>query len=170
MSRFTASLFAIALAVALCGCSSAASSSAEPSSDSPSAPSASAEIVSAESSAGYTSATADTVFGFPEQFDVKSGSGESIGTVAVFRASSADCTVENLELWCNQYLRWGLDNWAVIEYTDKPGFGVYGNDPMVEVGVALAADYSLADDSDAAFYVFGADDVNVDGHLTEVDG
>lgn len=165
MNKLALALFAAALAVALCGCSSHASTSSAPSADSTSASSA-----SAESSDGRTSATADTVFGFPEQFDVKSGSGESIGTVAVFRAASSDCSVENLELWCNQYLRWGLDNWAVIEFTDRPGYGVYGNGPIVEVGVALNADYSLADDSDAAFYVFDADDVAVDGHLSEVDG
>lgn len=164
MRKFAIAVFAAALAVALCGCSSAAPSSAAPEPSSASASSAS------ESSHGRTSATADTVFGFPEQYDVKSGSGESIGTVAVFRAASSDCSVENLELWCNQYLRWGLDNWAVIEFTDRPGYGVYGNGPIVEVGVALDADYSLAGDSDATFYVFSADDVAVDGHLSEVNG
>lgn len=162
MNKFAVSVSAAALAIALFGCSPAAPSSApsEPSTS----PSASASIQ------GRTSATADTVFGFPEQFEAKSGSGEKVGTVAVFRAASSDCSVENLELWCNQYLRWGLDNWAVVEFTDRPGFGVYANGPVVEVGVSLNPDYSLADDSSAAFYVFGADDVSVDGHLSEVEG
>ena len=164
-SKIASLLAAAMILVVMAGCASGSTSS-----PSKPLPSSSSDVAVSEPSSdrSYTGATADTVFGFPEQFDVKSGSGDSIGTVAVFRAASSDCTVENLELWCNQYLRWGLDNWAVIEYTDKPGFGVYGNDPMVEVGVALASDYSLADDSDAAFYVFGADDVTVDGHLTEV--
>lgn len=148
---------ALLAALVLCGCSSAPSSSA-PSSTSEAPP----------SSASRVSATADTVFGFPEQIEVKSGSGEPIGTVAVFSAASSDCTVENLELWCNQYLRWGLDNWAVIEYSDKPGHGVYGSGDMVEVGVSLASDYSLGDDSDAVLYVFSADNVASDGHLSKV--
>ena len=118
--------------------------------------------------ASRVSATADTVFGFPEQMEVKSGSGEPIGTVAVFRAASSECSAENLELWCNQYLRWGLDNWAVVEYTDKPGYGVYGSGDMVEVGVSLAPDYSMANDSDAVLYVFSADDVVSDGHLAKI--
>ena len=142
------------------GCSSAPPSSAPESSASASSASA--------SSASRVSATADTVFGFPEQMEVKSGSGEPIGTVAVFRAASSECSAENLELWCNQYLRWGLDNWAVVEYTDKPGYGVYGSGDMVEVGVSLAPDYSMANDSDAVLYVFSADDVVSDGHLAKI--
>ena len=142
------------------GCSSAPPSSAPESSASASSASA--------SSASRVSATADTVFGFPEQMEVKSGSGEPIGTVAVFRAASSECSAENLELWCNQYLRWGLDNWAVVEYTDKPGYGVYGSGDMVEVGVSLAPGYSMADYSDAILYVFSADDVVSDGHLAKI--
>lgn len=161
MRKFAIAVFAAALAVALCGCSSAAPSSA--SLDPSSSPASSAS----ESSQGRTSATADTVFGFPDQYDVKSGSGESIGTVAVFRAASSDCTHENLELWCNQYVRWGIDNWAVVEYSDSPGFGVYASGAIVEVGVSLASDYSIAGDSGATLYVFSAPDAIADGQLSE---
>ena len=148
---------ALLAALVLCGCSAAPSSSAP-------AP----ESSGSASSASRVSATADTVFGFPEQIEAESGSGEPIGTVAVFHAASSECSAENLELWCNQYLRWGLDSWAVIEYTDKPGHGVYGSGEMVEVGVSLAPDYSMSDDSDAVLYVFSADDVVSDGHLSKV--
>lgn len=175
MRKFIPLILVIAVLV-LAGCSSpsasAGKSSTQPSSSSTQLSSSSAQVSSSSSSAespqDRTSATADTVFGFPEQFNVKSGSGNSIGTVAVFSAASSDCTVENLELWCNQYLRWGLDNWAVIEYSDKPGYGVYGSGDMVEVGVSLASDYSLDDDSDAVFYVFSAPDVTSDGHLSKI--
>lgn len=160
-------LFSISLALmfslALVSCSSGSSQSSS------SASSVQSASVSSFSP-GYTKATADTVFGFPEQFEVKSGSNSSIGTVAVFRTSSTNCTKENLETWCNQYLRWELDNWAVIQFTDKPGYGVYASNPIVEVGVKLASDWSLADDSDAVFYVFSSEDVLEDGHLSEVDG
>ena len=150
-------LFTVMLAaIFLCGCSSVPSSSApSPSSEAPA------------SSASRVSATADTVFGFPEQIEVKSGSGDSIGTVAVFRAARSECSAENLELWCNQYLRWDMDNWAVIEYTDEPGHGVYGSGSIVEVDVSLASDYSLDDDSGATLYIFSAEDPASDGKLSK---
>ena len=158
MNRIVASLFAAALAVSLCACSSGAPAASSPSS-------ASAASSAESASADRVSATADTVFGFPEQYDVKSGSGESLGTVAVFSAASSDCSPENLQLWCNQYVRWGLDEWCVVEFTDKPGYGVYASGAIVDVGVALAPDYSVADDSGADSYVFKEGDTVEDGTL-----
>ena len=149
-------MFAVALAASLCACSSGAPAASSPSS---------ASAASSSASAGRVSATADTVFGFPEQYDVSSGSGESIGTVAVFSAASSDCSPENLELWCNQYVRWGLDEWCVVEYSDKPGFGVYASGSVVDAGVALAPDYSVADDSGAESYVFKEGAPEEDGTL-----
>lgn len=120
------------------------------------------------SSPNHTSVTADTVFGYPTQYEVNSGSGSDIGTVAVFSASSSDCTAGNLETWCNQYVRWGLDNWCVIEYTDKPGLGVYANETMVIADVGIGEDYALEDDPGAKMYTFDAEDVFVDGVLKPV--
>ena len=164
MRKLAVVLFAVAFSVFLVGCSSQAATSSTASRASSTSASASTSV----DTSSRPTATADTVFGFPEQIDVKSGSGNSIGTVAVFRANSGECTVENLELWCNQYLRWGLDNWAVIAYTDKPGYGVYGSGSIVEVGVELKADHSLGDDSEADVYVFDADDVITEGHLSKI--
>ena len=152
----------ILFAVSLAGCSSGAASTK-------SASASSAVSSSSSHSSDRITATADTVFGFCEQYEVKSGSGNSIGTVSVFKANSADCTQENLELWCNQYVRWGIDNWGVVEFTDKPGYGVYASGSIVESGVALAPDYSIADDSNAEFYVFNGDDVTKNGTLTKKD-
>ena len=162
MRNFSLSLFAILFVITLVGCSSTPALAPSTSQSS----SSSSTSFAASSSSDRTSPTADTVFGFPEQYDVQSGSGSNLGTVAVFRANSSDCTVDNLELWCNQYLRWGVDNWAVIEFNDKPGYGVYGNGSIIEVGVQLKSDHSLGDDTGADFYVFTADDVTSDGHLS----
>lgn len=107
-------------------------------------------------------ATANTVFGFPEQIDA------GVGTVAVFQASSDECTKENLEKWCNQYVRWDLDAWCVIKYTDKPGYGVYAIPNLVEANVQLDSDYMLADDSEETAYVFDGDDPAKNGTLSEM--
>ena len=107
-------------------------------------------------------ATANTVFGFPEQVDA------GVGTVAVFQASSDECTRENLETWCNQYVRWGVDAWCVIEYTDRPGYGVYAIANMVEANVQLDSDYMLSDDSEETVYVFDGDNPEEYGTLTEL--
>ena len=155
MLRESFAALAVAGVLAVCGCSSGAPASSSPEA-SPSSVAASAE---------RTSVTADTVFGFPEQYEVETGSGETFGTVAVFSAPSSDCTPGNLELWCNQYVRWGLDEWCVVEYSDKPGFGVYASGSVVDVGVELASDFSVADDSDAESYVFKEGDAVEDGTL-----
>lgn len=115
---------------------------------------------------GMPHATADTVFGYPRLKEVKSGSGDDIGTVAVFSASSDECTPENLEKWCNQYVRWGMDNWCVVSYSDSPGYGVYASGAILEKDVKLASDYSLDDDSEAVFYVFSANDPTELGTLS----
>lgn len=111
---------------------------------------------------GRPHATANTVFGFPEQVDA------GVGTVAVFQASSDECTKENLETWCNQYVRWDLDAWCVIKYTDKPGYGVYAIPNLVEANVQLDSDYMLADDSEETAYVFDGDDPAKNGTLSEM--
>lgn len=158
MSKSAVLLTAGLIAACLCGCSQG--EPAKPAVES--SPIAEAQ----EAETGTAGATAHTVFGVPEQIELDSGSGEALGTVAVFRASSDECTPENIELWCNQYVRWGLDNWCVVEYTDRPGYGVYASGAIVETGVELASDYSLADDSDAEFYVFDGDDPAEDGTLS----
>lgn len=163
--RKTAALL-LAATVVLGGCSSAAPST--PSTSSADTASSSENVEEASNTLSRTSATADTVFGYPTQYEVKSGSGSDIGTVAVFSASSSDCTVENLELWCNQYVRWEADNWCVIEYTDKPGLGVYANATLIIVDARIADDYSLEGDEGSKMYVFEAEDVIVDGSLKPV--
>ena len=112
-------------------------------------------------------ATANTVFGLPDQQPVSSGSGGNLGTVAVFSASSDECTRENLETWCNQYVRWGLDNWCVIEYTDRPGYGVYAMGDLIEADVQLDADHMLVDDSEETAYIFSGDNPAELGTLNE---
>lgn len=167
MNRIAAFLFIAVLVVALCGCSSSA---AVPETAPTPAPVDVVEPTSVDAgSDGPSKATADTVFGYPEQFESASGSGETLGTVGVFSAPSSECTLENVEKWCNQYVRWGIDDWCVVKYSDKPGFGVYASGSIVEIGVELAPDYSLVDDSEAEFYVFSADDVTEDGKLSRMD-
>lgn len=164
MRKFTVSLIAIVFVFSLCACSTTAYSSS-------SAAASSSSAISAKHSASTSRvpATPDTVFGSAKQYEVKSGSGEPIGTVSVFSASSADCTLENIELWCNQYVRIGVDNWSVVEFSDKPGQGIYASGSIVEVGIDLAPDYSIADDSSADFYVFSAEDVTKNGKLVPME-
>ena len=152
MHRFTALMIAAVLAAFLCGCSQGES-------EEPAAPQ------ETEASDGRISATADTVFGYPDTKASESGSGETIGTVAVFHAKSSDCTRESLELWCNQYVRWGLDDWCVVEFSDKPGYGVYASGAIVDVGVRFDSDYTVADDSEADSYIFNEKDASEPGEL-----
>lgn len=165
MSKIISLLASLALIAMMAGCaSSSATSSAKESKSSVSSISA---AVSSSSDSTKTGVTADTVFGYPEQKKASSGSGSNIGTIAVFHADSSDCTIENLETWCNQYVRWGLDNWCVILYTDKPGYGVYANESFVDANVEIDNDYMEGDDSEATFYIFSSDDVISDGKLTQ---
>lgn len=165
MRKFIVSLIAVAFVFLLCACSSASPAS----SSTTTASSSSAVSTSHSASSDRMSTTANTVFGYGEQYEVKSGSGEPTGTVSVFSAKSSDCTLENIELWCNQYVRAGVDNWCVVQYSDKLGHGIYASGSIVEVGVDLASDYSIADDSSAEFYVFSADDITQNGKLVPME-
>ncbi len=166
MNRFAATIAICVLAFLFTGCSSATTLHSSAASSSTGASiAASTMSLSSSATSDRVSAAADTVFGFPEQVKTSSGSGSNIGTVGVFYAHSSECTDENLEKWFNQYVRWGLDNWCVIMYTDQPGFGVYANSTYAEANVPIGSDYMLGDDSDAVFYVFSSDDALLDGVL-----
>lgn len=147
-------VFVVCVLLALAGCSSGASSAASGSSSSSPSVSASASSSSkpAASNTGVARGTADTVFGYPEQKSVRGG------TVGVFQASSGDCTVENLTTWYNQYPRWGIDDWCIIVFTDKPGYGVYAGAGMVDVNAEIDENYMEADSGEATMYVFKAPD------------
>lgn len=167
MSKRIVVAFAVVLALALCACSSGTSSAGQQAS-SAQASSQAAQSASSEAQVSRTSVTADTVFGYATAYDVKGANGQKLGTVGVFSAKLSDCTVENLEKWCNQCVRWGIYSWCVVKYSDKPGYGVHATENMVDVGVKIAADYSVEDDSEAESYVFSADSVVQDGHLAKM--
>lgn len=99
----------------------------------------------------------ETVFGKPDLKLVKSGSGKTIGTVAVFYASSEECTHENLDLWYEQYVKDTSDNWCVLKYTESPYHGVYALGDMMEVGVKFDSDNMVDDDSEAEVYFAGSE-------------
>lgn len=97
----------------------------------------------------------ETVFGKPDLELVKSGSGETLGTVAVFYAPREECTHENLDLWYGQYVKDGVDNWCVVKYSDSPYYGVYALGDMMEIGVKFDRDNMVEDDSEAELYFAG---------------
>lgn len=167
MKKVLTFVFCVFVAVMLVACSQGNVSSAESSrpesndvSTSTVSSSTSSSKANVRTTSGITRGTADTVFGYPEQASVRGG------TVGVFSASSDDCTVENLTTWYNQYVRHGIDDWCIINYTDKPGFGVYAGGGMVDVGVTFDSNYMEDGIDDATFYVFSAPDEVHDGKLS----
>ena len=164
MKRLIIIVVAALLAVCVLGCSSGGTttSSAGKTSQSSNATSPVSSSASLKNSYGMTNPTADTVFGYPESVSVRGG------TVGVFRASSDDCTIENITTWCNQYVRHELDDWCVILYTDKPGYGVYAGAGMVEVDTEIDNNYMTAGSDTSTMYVFKAPSVIEDGELSLV--
>ena len=98
----------------------------------------------------------ETVFGKPDLELVKSGSDETIGTVAVFYAPRDECTHENLDLWYEQYVKDSVDNWCVVKYSESPYHGVYALGDMMEIGVKFDRDNMIEDDSEAETYFAGS--------------
>lgn len=114
-----------------------------------------------ESASSSEASGSAAVFGDPDIVNVTSGGGSSIGTNAIFHAAKADCTLENLTTWYNEYVKNSADNWCVIVFTDDDAHGVYANAGMVQMGVGLDkqtdGSYMLGDDSGATFYVYDSD-------------
>lgn len=153
MKRLTIVILTILVITMTTGCSSGASRSYSTASSSSS---------NIKNSYGITNATADTVFGMPDRFTYHGG------FVGVFRASSSDCSVENITTWYNQYVKHGLDDWDVIEYTDKPGFGVYAGAGMVEVNTEFDSNYMTIGSNNSSLYVFKEGESLQDGELVPV--
>ena len=105
----------------------------------------------------HEAAADETVFGSPKHELVKSGSGETLGTVAVFYAPSEECTHGNLDLWYEQYVKGSADNWCVVKYSESPYHGVYALGDMMEIGVKFDGDNMVEDDSEAEMYFVGSE-------------
>ena len=153
--RFARIAFGLLLMLSLVGCAGSSSAPAN-------SPTSSSSSASLKNSYGITNATADTVFGRPDRIAYRGGS------IGVFSASSDDCTIENITIWYNQYVKHGLDDWDVIVYTDRPGFGVYAGAGMIEVNTELDSNYMTAGSDDAELYVFKEGASLQDGELVSV--
>lgn len=114
------------------------------------------DAVQADASPQTEDAAAETVFGSPDLKISRSGSGEALGTVAVFYAPQDECTHENLDLWYEQYVKDSVDDWCIVKYEERPYFGVYALGDMMEIGVRFDSDNMLADDSEAEMYFAGS--------------
>lgn len=159
MRKALTTITAIALLATLamaCGCSQSSSASAAASSSSTS----DAVVSSSSSAASNEGAMPDTVFGQGTRYVARTGDGQMAGLFAVFETESSNCTPENLATWCEQYWRFSSEDWSVILFTDKPGYGVYamGDGGFIDVNVRLEKNpdgtYSEADDSEASFYMY----------------
>ena len=126
--------------------------------------SSASKVSSAQSSEQISESSSEeshisTVFGDPQIVNVLSGSGSVIGTSSVFHAPKSDCTKENLEKWCAEYVQDSTDNWCVIVYSDDSDHGVYANNGMVQVGVGLEKDdndgsYMVSESDESTLYVY----------------
>ena len=156
LSVFAISLFLVCV---LTGCAQGSVSANASSAQSSTSP-ASTSSTSVKNGYGITEATSNTVFGSPDRYEFR---GETIG---VFRASSADCSIENITTWYNQYVKYDMDAWDVVLYTDKPGFGVYAGAGMVEVNTEFDSNYMTANSDGSTLYVFKSDSIMQDGELS----
>jgi len=141
------------LAFGLAGCGNSSASNVSSSSE---ASAQSATQVSESSSAEIQDST---VFGDPQIVNVLSGSGSVIGTCSIFHAPKSDCTKENLEKWCAEYVQDSTDNWCVIVYSDDSDHGVYANNGMLQVSVGLEKDdndgsYMVSESDESTLYVY----------------
>jgi hypothetical protein len=162
MNKVLIALSIAALAFCLVGCAPSGKTSSSSSTTSTS----SSASVSSSTTSSETKSTPDqeiAVFGTPKIVDVVSGSeSKTLGQCAIFNASSATCTPENLALWFKDYVKPNKHNWDVILYTDKKGYGVYTNASagMVQVDVKLESSsdgsYSVADSSKATKYAYNS--------------
>lgn len=102
-----------------------------------------------------------------EIITLMSGSGtEVVGKCSVVKAASSDVTEAALTDWYFNHVEPGGYNYAIIAYTDKPNFGVYGNKGIVEKDVGLHSEkdgsYSMGSDNNAVIYAAA------DGKLVEL--
>ena len=162
MKRFICVLVSLGLDAVLGGCAQSSGGASE-SQPSDSGSSAIVETSSSDVSDPVSDeyALPETVFGIPERVISKNGSGQMIGLCAVFHADSTDCTDESLATWFDEYVRFSAEDWCVVVFGDKPGYGIYANNEMVDANVRIEENsdgtYSESDDSEAVFYVFSKD-------------